>query len=749
MPIMQKLCVSLLLNRFITVYAVCAVLFAAYFLYTHSHHPVKDYSKDTARQLLLVQNNWQSMKQALMIQKDVLPAFKKFDESWLRLSVKEEYLADLENFSSMKTVENISTLTDRFYAKLKQYDQLFFEDSSFTEIFLTLDTALSSLDGRWREYMNRTGKIKEQNQGDNGFVFLLFLPLVIAILLNCGLSKFRCVTKADSLVGEGGYSYLDKQKWEALDVVSDGIIIIDYDGLVDYLNPAATDLLGKDDDFLNQPWYTMLPQQDQLSTKNIALHGMKDKGVWHDEIEFKKGDAAPMILDMYLYALNDGGMVMTARDISELKLTENEASELRKQFFQAQKMESIGRMAGGIAHDFNNILSAIMGYAEFLEEDLPSESMESSFAQKITAASKQAKDLINQILSFSRKNTGEKKPVDLGHLMQVTRDMIKSSMPETIDVFFEDNVKDAYIEGNATEISQVLMNLCVNARDAMEDKRGKLLLSINKVDLLDDADIGYFRKSYLPEDDGSKSLKTHIVNKSDIETLVYAGHYSHTGAYYKLEIADTGSGILPAIIEQIFEPFFTTKDQDKGTGLGLSSSLGIIVGHGGLLKLCSVVGEGTSFAIYFPANFNLQAGNNDKTVSISDAEVTHHDKRKTSVLLVDDDNNVCETMAIMLSRLGIEVTAFENPLEALEHFKAHHQDFDALVSDYMMPEMKGGEFAQKINEINAQIPIIIISGFAEESFEGSLSEFPYVRAFLKKPLRKQDIDKVLKELKII
>ncbi len=597
----------------------------------------------------------------------------------------------------------------------------------------------------------------------------------------------------------------------ALEASADGVMIVDRDGLLEYINPAIQnlfDLKGAEQQAalqqaplqqsplqqppLQQPWYIIFPQARQVEMRRLVQPALDKEGRWRGEVTVQ-ASAATMdadqghnsaqtaadriqdrnqvrpqhrVIDLSLSRLPDGGVVGVARDISDRKAAEKETEELRKQFFQAQKMESIGRMAGGIAHDFNNILSAIMGYAEFLEEDLPAQSPEQGFAKKITAAAKQARSLINQILSFSRKNKGDKAPVDIVALAQGAHDIVLSSLSQSsaqnVKALFEnDAAAQIMLNANSTEISQVLVNLCVNARDAMDGRGGTLTIRVAAPTLsAEDLD----RFGIRGEEGDKQQVKTRIETLSSIHSRVYVGAHHPDRSYVMVEVQDTGTGILPAIMEQVFEPFFTTKDQDKGTGLGLSSVLGIIIGHDAMMRVDSIVGKGTVFSLFFPVSeqahdtdtaehsADMPNVNNaaDDAKEKTNAVIGDQAPRTIRVMLVDDDETVREASAMMLSRLGYEVTGFASPVAALAALKAQEAaseaSYDVLMTDYMMPDMKGGELARLAHDVCPNMPVVVISGFAEESFEENLGDFPFIKAFLKKPLEKDLLAETLKRL---
>lgn len=544
---------------------------------------------------------------------------------------------------------------------------------------------------------------------------------------------------------------------KALDAATDGVLLIDQDGLSRYMNPAAISLFSKDGDAdkdsIGMPWYSIFSDETQIEMRRDVLPVLKEKGEWKGEITIATDTGEDRIIDLAFNNVPSDGMLGIARDITAQKQAEKESEELRKQFFQAQKMESIGRMAGGIAHDFNNTLSAIMGYAEFLEEDLPADSMERSFAEKITAAAKQARTLINQILSFSRKSKVDKLPVDFSHLMQVTYDMINSASSSTLDLSLKQGPNKAFILANPTEISQVLMNLCVNARDAMENKDGALDMMVERAAFEDD-DLENFN----PAAGSAEAQKTRLVKLDETHTRVYVGTHNPDAIYIMGEISDTGTGILPAIMEQVFEPFFTTKEQDKGTGLGLSSVLGIVLTHNALMRVESIVGKGTTFRLYFPlvdmSDETLADGDASASAVIvgaeegdqSAGEAVKGESAVKRILLVDDDERVLETSKLLIQRMGYDVTAFSSPVKALDYAKGSIDQYDMLISDYMMPEMKGGALAKEINALAPDLHVVIISGFAEESFEDSLDDYPFIKSFLSKPVEKEKIKQTLSQI---
>lgn len=607
---------------------------------------------------------------------------------------------------------------------------------------------------------HKASELKENTSGQPSWPHIALLALG-AMMLGAGVAQAGYLRRgghSDGAAAGAGHAMgaLRRQK-AALEASADGIFIADRNGLLEYLNPSVNRLFGVGADTdgngpLGLPWYVLLPLDRQMEMQRLMQPAIEQRGFWHGELSIEaQGQFVDMerTLDIAVSRLPDsggdtGGFIGIVRDISDRKAAEKETEELRKQFFQAQKMESIGRMAGGIAHDFNNILSSILGYAEFLEEDLVQDSAEQGFARKITEAAKQARSLINQILSFSRKNKAGKTQTDLVDLARATHDLMRSSVAREMELTLKTEIDAAPILANATEISQVMMNLCVNARDAMEDVDGKLSIVVSSA-VLSAHDVARLSPQNAEE---GKRLKTRIEHVSDIRSLVYIGEYDASREYVAVGIQDNGTGILPAIVEQIFEPFFTTKDQDKGTGLGLSSVLGIVTGHDGMLKLDSTVGKGSVFTLYFPlvgaqtARHGQQEHPTAMDAMEGDTEGVAAPRR---ILMVDDDDFVRGTMGILLHRLGYEVTDFADPLEALAAVEGG-LTFDVLVTDYMMPHMKGGELAVRVHELRPGTPVIIVSGFAEEAFEDNIDYYPFIKAMMHKPVEKDVLAATLNAL---
>lgn len=387
-------------------------------------------------------------------------------------------------------------------------------------------------------------------------------------------------------------------------------------------------------------------------------------------------------------------VVCTAHDITERKRMEKEKKKLEARLRQAQKMEAIGTLAGGIAHDFNNILFPILGYSEMLMNDAPDNSDLKRDLSMIFNGTKRARDLVKQILAFSRQREYDLKPIKVHLVVKETLKLIRSSIPATIDIM--QNIIDCeLVMADYTQIHQVAMNLLTNAYHAMEKKGGKLKVTLKEVDLRAD----------------------------DLKGMP-------PGTYVRLTISDTGIGMDQSTIDRIFDPYFTTKKEGKGTGLGLAVVHGIIKSHGGHISVYSEPGKGSEFHVYLPV---IKAQQETKQIEIQPIK-----KSNERILVVDDEKMVVEIQQKMLKRLGYDVTSCTSSVEALKAFQANPDNFDLIITDMTMPNMTGDQLAQKIMEIRTDIPIILCSGFSEKMSNEKAKSLG-IKKFLMKPVLIKDL----------
>jgi len=385
------------------------------------------------------------------------------------------------------------------------------------------------------------------------------------------------------------------------------------------------------------------------------------------------------------------------RDISERKRAEKEEDKLQAQLQQAQKMEAVGTLAGGIAHDFNNILSAVIGYTELAKMKLESDSEISGDLKEVLTAAGRAKNLVKQILAFSRQAKEEKMPVQMGLLAKEALKLIRSTLPVTIDIR-QDIRSQSVILSDPTQIHQVVMNLCTNAAHAMQEKGG--ILEITLTDVMLDSDFASTHPGIQP------------------------------GAYQKLTISDTGCGMTPEVISRIFDPFFTTKPKDQGTGLGLSVVHGIVKDCGGTITVYSEPDKGTTFNLYFPiTEDNAEEKPGEYTIIPTGTE---------RVLIVDDEKAIIDISKKILTSLGYVVEGRTSSLEALELFKTMPDKFDLVVTDMTMRQMTGDILALELMKIRPDLPVILCTGFSEKITKEK-AEAMGIKAFVLKPLLKEEM----------
>jgi len=490
----------------------------------------------------------------------------------------------------------------------------------------------------------------------------------------------------------------------AMHQVADTIIMTDKRGIIKYVNPSfektsgysCSDAIGKKIKVLNRGEHDEGLHRDLWST-------IESGRIWNGRFVSRKKDGGLYTEDASITPVFDGigvitGFVAVKRDITK-------ELALEDQLYQAQKMEAIGSLAGGIAHDFNNILFPLIGFSDILQQDLPSDSHLQDYVSEILTASFRAKELVKQILTFSRQSRAEKTVLRIQNILGEVVRFSRATLPSTITVRTFINTKCRPVLADSTQIHQIAMNLVTNALHAMEENGGVLTIALDEIQM---------------DNEFSSNLSME------------------PGLYIRMTVSDTGCGIAPAIQGRIFDPYFTTKEKDKGTGIGLAVVHGIVKSHGGNIELQSTKGEGTSFIIYFPC---LMEDRKDAQKDSMAPTPCGSEK----ILVVDDEEAIARMVRQMLERLGYTVTVRTSSAEAFQLFKDDPYRFDLVITDMTMPKMTGDQLSMEIKKIRTGIPIIICTGFSEKMDEDK-ARMLGIEGFVLKPILQNELAVKVREV---
>jgi PAS domain S-box-containing protein len=490
------------------------------------------------------------------------------------------------------------------------------------------------------------------------------------------------------------------------------IVMMDDKGHISYMNASAERAFDYTaEEIKGQEFQSLLVSDDYQDTFRKGFEIFKNGNIGsangrHIELDVLKKDGTAFPVELALSAVKFKGhqnAVGIIRDLSERKAAEKEKARLQHQLRQSHKLESLGTLAGGIAHDFNNILGAVYGYAQLAQFEIPDSDTSPGKALnhigQIIRACDRAKDLVRQILTFSRHNDQEMNPIQIGPIIKEVLKLLRASLPSTIDILQEIQSHGMVIMGNPTKIHQVMMNLCTNASQSMEkDPTGTLEVRLEPVEI----------------------DKQQAATLPDIEP----------GSYLRLTINDTGHGIKTEIMERIFDPYFTTKDKSVGTGLGLAVVQGIVKRHGGAIRVYSEPEIGTSFTIYFP---RIRADVAEEP--ISDIIFPGGTEK---ILYIDDEPMLADMGRQLLEKLGYDVISKTDAIEALALFRAQPANFDIVITDMTMPKMTGEKLAKEIMQIRSDMPIIICTGFNKLITRQKAQDLG-ISGFLMKPLSIGDL----------
>ena len=483
-----------------------------------------------------------------------------------------------------------------------------------------------------------------------------------------------------------------------------------------YFSPGWKKMLGYQDAELENDfsvWERLTKREQQAESWRILnehLQGKRDRYEMEFQMLHKKGHWVDILSRASAIFGKDGvpvRVVGTHVDITERKRAEAERKNLQAQLQQAQKMEAIGQLAGGIAHDFNNILGAILGYAEMVQEDSPEGSRVRDDIDQVVIASHRAKELVKQILAFSRQTKANRIKLQPEVIIKEAVKMLRSSLPTTIDIRQNVDQDVGIILVDPVQIHQILANLTTNAFHAMEETGGTITISLKRKEL----------------------TATEVISEPDVQP----------GPFVQISVGDTGPGIAPEIREKIFDPYFTTKAVDKGTGMGLAIIHGIAKNYGGFVSCQSQPGEGADFHVYLPLVADPALVEN---ASVSSGLTQPGNER---ILLIDDEEILAEMGKSMLERLGYRVTIRTNSIEALNTFQTRPDQFDLVITDQTMPGMTGLDLARRMLQIRPRMPIILCTGFSNLISEDKARIYG-IKGFAMKPLAKKDLGNLIRKV---
>ena len=489
----------------------------------------------------------------------------------------------------------------------------------------------------------------------------------------------------------------------AIEQTADAVIITDVNNVVQYVNPGFERITGYPRSEVTGKPAVFFTDVDGGAPQD-AHKPFTAGEEWRGRLVNKKKDGSQYTVDTSLSPIRDkAGMIVNfvgvQRDITE-------ELKMEQRYLQAQKMEAIGRLAGGVAHDFNNLLTAIMGYADILSDKVDPGGNQTADVNEIKRAAERAAGLTRQLLAFSRKQVMQPLILNLNGIVRDMERMLKPLIGEDIELVNSLDPLLGAVRADPGQIEQVIMNLVVNARDAMPNG-GRLLLATRN------AEIG---AAYARQHPGIQS-----------------------GPFVILTVSDTGTGISEEVLPHLFEPFFTTKEEGKGTGLGLATVYGIVKQSGGYITSKSELGKGTSFEILLP---RLES-------KVEEAEGAKEPESATQgtekILLVEDNEMVRDLANKVLSNQGYDVSVAKNPDEAIEYSSGFREEIDMLITDVVMPGMGGRELMERIKSSRPGIKVLLISGYTDASFisEGKLAQGA---AFLQKPFSPRTLVRAVRDI---
>jgi two-component system cell cycle sensor histidine kinase/response regulator CckA len=528
------------------------------------------------------------------------------------------------------------------------------------------------------------------------------LPYGFAIFLGIFLVGLLLAHEEHRHIAEAAQKKSEKRFRELFENLVDVSYRTDIDGNFIVISPSSEKIFGyRPEEVLGRQIANAYRNPSRRDDFMAQIR--RDGQVENFEAEMRKKDGSFIWVSTNAKLLTNAegsfiGIEGVARDISQLKKSEEEKLNLEESLRQSQKMEAIGTLAGGIAHDFNNILAAIIGYSEIAIDEVPEFSPARQSIREVLNAAMRAKELVRHILTFSRKSEQNYAPVQIQLIVKDALKLLRASIPATIDIRQDIDSQCGTIIADPTELHQVTMNLCTNAAQEMEKTDGVLYVSLERLDL--------------SEDD--------LQNEPTLKP----------GPHVKLSVKDTGLAIDSDHIDRIFDPYYTTKDVGMGSGLGLAVVHGIVKRHNGMITVETNPTQGTTFNVFFP----IAEGVEQQVAKEIDPLPTGNER----ILVVDDETSVVEVTQQRLERLGYQVTSKNSSIEALELFRAQPNAFELIITDQTMPDMTGEQLAKKLIDLRPDILIVLCTGYSS-NIDAEKSKALGIKEFILKPIDLQEL----------
>lgn len=536
------------------------------------------------------------------------------------------------------------------------------------------------------------------------------------------------LAKAEQTARLAQAEILQEEHRRAMEASLDGIGITDSEGLMRHTNPAQVAMFGYDspEEIIGRPARSFFtPEAVAVFDAEIAP-AIVQHGRWEGETEGIRGDGSTFPLDVSVSQLAHGGLVCVTRDATARKAAEAQKLRITEALYRSQNRESLGKLAGGIAHEFNNILAGILGYANLLAEELPEDSAERRYAREIVTGGGRASSLVQQILAFAGRGDADSQVTDVRVLVDQLAEIMRATLPVNIALHVEPLGVKAPVKGVAQQLRQAIMNLLVNAREAIDSAQGRICLSQRVTD----------GGTLSPRAGAMGAVKPH----GDGSCELALGEADPDRTYYCLRVSDDGCGIASDDLVAIFDPFFTNKGVGEGSGLGLAAVQGIVAAHDGLIRVTSRPGTGTEMMLALPLA--------DAAAGRPAARLTPpaHNARQGKILIADDEGQVANVLRLLIERMGFGTEIVSNGRQALARVREDRDAYSGIISDQTMPEMTGLELLGELHDQGIEIPFVLCTGYSE-TIDAERARLYGAFAFLNKPIAPPALRDILDRLR--